>query len=51
MSGMLSTKVPGHHQEQAEQLTQTLIMCLLKTHSFTLILDLEMSADLALPTP
>ena len=31
----LGAKVPGNHQEQAEQLTQTLIMCLYKTLFYT----------------
>ena len=38
----LSTEVPGHRQKQ---LTQTLIVRLLKTHFFTLILDFEKSIE------
>ena len=35
-------EVPGHRQQQR---TQTLIVCLLKTHFFTLILDFEKSTE------
>ena len=35
---VLGVEVPGHRQQQ---LTQTLIVCLLKTHFFTSILDFE----------
>ena len=35
-------EVPGHHQQQ---LTQTLIVRLLKTHFFTPIFDCEMSTE------
>ena len=38
MCAVLGTVVPRHRQKQ---LTQTLIVRLLKTHFFTLILDLE----------
>ena len=38
----LGSEVPGHHQQQ---LTQTLIVRLLKTHFFTSILDFEKSTE------
>ena len=38
----LGTEVPGHRQQQ---LTQTLIVRLLKTHFFTPILDCEKSTE------
>ena len=38
----LGAEVPGHRQKQ---LTQTLIVRLLKTHLFTLILDCEKSTE------
>ena len=38
----LGAEVPGHRQQQ---LTQTLIVRLLKTHFFTLILDCEQSTE------
>ena len=38
----LGMEFPGHRQEH---LTQTLIVCLLKTHSFTMILDCEKSTE------
>ena len=38
----LSAEVPGHRQQQ---LTQTLIVRLLKTHFFTLILDCKKSTE------
>merc|ERR1712020_299599 len=38
----LGAEVPGHRQQQ---LTQTLIVRLLKTHFFTLILDFEKSTE------
>ena len=40
--GALGAEVPGHRQKQ---LTQTLIVCLLKTHLFTPILDCEKSTE------
>ena len=40
--GALGAEVPGHRQQQ---LTQTLIVRLLKTHFFTLILDCEKSTE------
>ena len=39
---MLGVVVSGHHQKQ---LTQTLIVRLLKTHLFAQILDCEKSAE------
>ena len=39
---VLGAEVPGHRQQQ---LTQTLIVRLLKTHFFTPILDLEKSTE------
>ena len=39
---LLGAEVPGHSQQQ---LTQTLIVRLLKTHFFTLILDCEKSTE------
>ena len=40
--GALDAEVPGHCQQQ---LTQTLIVCLFKTHFFTPILDCEKSTE------
>ena len=40
--GALGAEVPGHRQQQ---LTQTLIVRLLKTHFFTPILDFEKSTE------
>ena len=38
----LDAEVPGHRQQQ---MTQTLIVLLLKKHFYTLILDLEKSTE------